>query len=88
MTVKDVAKKAWADLIFAVKHPETARKVAAAVVASVLGDIAAFSWVLAHVPAPVAAGVSVVQAALVAASVFLTSNKVVEVTTDVQNKVA
>jgi heme A synthase len=55
----------WAKVVHAARNPAQLRKEAVATATSVLSDIAIFSTILTHVPAPVAVGVAGVKAAAV-----------------------
>jgi len=76
MDVKAIAKKLVADVVAAVKHPNSARKAVVAVLVPVAADLADLTHV-AHLPVAVTAVVS-------GALVFLTSNKVVAVAQDLE----
>lgn len=74
-SVKAVLSKLAADLKFAVAHPTTVRKELLAAATSVAGDIAVFNQIAPNVPAPVATGVSAVQAVAVFVLTLLGSNE-------------
>lgn len=64
----------WADIKYAVTHPETIRKAILGAATTILGDLAVFNTVVPHLPAQIQAGVAGVTAVLTAVVVFLTPN--------------